>query len=52
MSIERERPEKQAPDDDEEFPAGSEIESEPAGVGDSVEDGEQPGLAENPPQTD
>ncbi len=52
MSIERKRPEKRAPDDKEEYPAGSEIESEPAGVGDSVEESDQPGLAENPPQTD
>lgn len=52
MATERERPEKRIPDDDQEYPAGSEIESEPAGVGDGVEDGDQPGLAEDPPQTD
>ena len=52
MSIERERPAKPSPDDDEEYPAGSEVASEPAGVGDGVEEGDQPGLADDPPQTD
>ncbi len=52
MAIERERPEKPSSDTDEEYPAGSEVASEPAGVGDGVEDVDQPGLAEDPPQAD
>jgi len=52
MSIERERPEKPSTDEDEEYPAGSEVPAEPAGVGDGVEDADQPGLAEDPPQTE
>jgi len=38
--------------DEEEYPAGTEVPSEPAGVGEGVEDGEQPGLSEDPPQAD
>jgi len=52
MSVERERPEKPSPDEDEEYPAGSEVPAEPAGVGDGVEDADQPGLTEDPPQTE
>ena len=52
MSVERERPEKPSPDEDEEYPAGSEVPAAPAGVGDGVEDADQPGLTEDPPQTE
>ena len=52
MAIERERTDKPSPDEGEEYPAGSEVASEPAGVGDGVEDVEQPGLSEDPPQAD
>ncbi len=52
MPIEREHPEKQSTDEDEEYPAGSEVASEPAGVGDNVEDVDQPGLSEDPPRAD
>jgi len=52
MSIERKRPDKPASDEDEDYPAGSEVPSEPAGVGDGVEDADQPGLTEDPPQTE
>jgi hypothetical protein len=37
---------------DEEYPAGSETESEPAGVGDNVEDEDQPGFSEDAPEVD
>lgn len=52
MSIEREQPDKPSPEEDEEYPAGSEVESEPAGVGDNVEDADQPGMSDDPPQAD
>ncbi len=52
MSSERERPDKPTAEEDEEYPAGSETASEPAGVGDNVEDADQPGLSEDPPQTE
>jgi hypothetical protein len=52
MSIERERPEKPSEDEDEEYPAGSEVPAEPAGVGDNVEDADQPGMSEDPPRAD
>ncbi len=51
MPIERE-PHEKSSDEDEEYPAGSEVPSDPAGVGDSVEDADQPGLADDPPQAD
>ena len=51
MSTERDRTEP-TPDEDEEYPAGTELPAEPAGVGDNVEDGDQPGLSEDPPQAD
>ncbi len=43
------------PDDEqqrEEYPAGSETESEPAGVGDNLEDEDQPGFSEDTPAVD
>ncbi len=52
MTGDRERPETPASDEDEEYPAGSEVASEPAGVGDGVEDADQPGLSEDPPRAD
>lgn len=36
----------------EDYPAGSETESEPAGVGDNVENEAQPGLSEEHPEVD
>jgi hypothetical protein len=51
MSIEREHPEPSA-DEEEEYPAGSEVPAEPAGVGDGVEEADQPGMTEDPPQAD
>ncbi len=40
------------PDDGEEYPAGTETPSDPPGVGDGDLDEAQPGLSEDPPQTD
>jgi len=48
-----ERPDDPArPQDEEEYPAGSEVPAEPPGVGENVEEGDQPGLTEDPPQTE
>ena len=52
MCPERERPEKPIPEEGEDYPAGSEVPSEPAGVGDGVEEVDQPGLSDDPPQAD
>jgi hypothetical protein len=51
VPIDREKPE-QDPEGEEEYPAGSEVPSEPAGVGDNVEEDDQPGLSDDPPQAD
>ena len=39
-------------DEGEEYPAGTEIPSDPPGVGDGDLDEAQPGLSEDPPQAD
>ncbi len=52
MSEERERPDRPSSDEDEEYPAGSEVPADPAGVGDGVEGADQPGLSEDPPRAD
>lgn len=52
MTAEREDPDRRPDDEPEEYPAGTEVPSEPAGVGDGVEDTDQPGLAEDPPEAD
>ena len=39
-------------DREEEYPAGTEVDSDPAGVGENVEDEDQPGLSEDPPRAD
>lgn len=52
MPSERERPGQPVPAEGEEYPSGTEVPAEPAGVGDGVEEGDQPGLSEDPPQAD
>jgi len=52
MPIERDPAREPSPEEGEEYPAGSETTSEPAGVGDNIEEGGQPGLSDDPPQAD
>jgi len=44
----REEPEETG----EEYPAGTEVPADPPGVGEGIEEEDQPGLAEDPPQAD
>jgi len=52
VTSEREDLEDRPGEEAEEYPAGTEVPAEPAGVGDGVEDADQPGLSEDPPQAD
>ena len=53
MPIDNESPENGGrADEEEEYPSGTEVPSDPAGVGENVEDEDQPGLSEDPPQAD
>lgn len=52
MPSERDPAHEPSSEEDEEYPAGSETPSEPAGVGENVEEGDQPGLSDDPPQAD
>ncbi len=46
------RPGPPGPEDEEEYPAGTEVDDDPPGVGDGDIDEDQPGLSEDPPQAD
>lgn len=46
------RPDRPAHEEEGDYPAGAEVPAEPAGVGENVEDADQPGLSEDPPQAD
>ena len=46
------RPDPSDAEDGEEYPAGTEVEDDPPGVGDGDIDEDQPGLSEDPPQAD
>ena len=46
------RPDPSDAEDGEEYPAGTEVEDDPPGVGDGDIAEDQPGLSEDPPQVD